>query len=364
VAFREQTPQFIYFLPGGKVTYTPDLDLRKCFSGIGLSDAPERMEAIVYRNGVELKRLNVKALIDAEPSAWNGPLVPGDIVVVNSTLTLRVWFMEHFGRIGEVRLAPGITLSKALAFIGGVSVSDAGSNKAEIRIRRGDKVFKFPRRLGPEADTFEIESGDTFSLWLPKQVHVSVMGMVGGQGVYTVEEETPILDVIAQAKGVLDKGTLKGVFIFRKGEVLRADLSTAPQGSNPPRFVVEDEDLVYVPENEERVYVLGEVRVPGRYPYPPIERMRAADVLSMAGGLGGSGTLRRVSLLRADKSGVLKPRSFNLDEYFKDGKIDSNPEILPGDVLFFGQPKGVNLETITKVASSALLLQTLTKQGN
>ena len=40
---------------------------------------------------------------------------------------------------------------------------------------------------------------------------------------------------------------------------------------------------------------------------------------------------------------------FNLDEFLKDGKLESNPAIQPGDCLLFGQPKGFTFASASRL---------------
>ncbi len=357
VSFGEQAPQFVYLVPGGKTPFTPELDLRKALSSVTLPDTPDKLEAVVYRDGAVLRRVSVKALLDGASDAWNGPLAPSDIVVTNSTLTMKVWFVDRFGKLGEARLPAGTTLDQAVASAGGIVTQPALVDKAQIVVRRGDKTFEFGRELGPDACAFVLEPGDTLSVRVPRELNVSVIGQVGAQGPVTVLEGAQPIDAIAAARGVLSAGTLKGVLVFRRGEAFRLDLSTVRQGAPAPSFALQDQDMVVVPENLARVYVMGQVRSPGRYAIPDRETLRAADALALAGGLAGRGTNRRVTLLRAGKDGVYRPTLFNLDEYMKDGKLESNPELMADDLLLFGEPRGLTMETASRVASAILVVQ-------
>ena len=130
-------------------------------------------------------------------------------------------------------------------------------------------------------------------------------------------------------------------------------------GGTAEPFELQSNDLVVVPENRRFVYVLGEVTRPGRYAIGDGETLTATDALSVAGGLNSRGTNRRVALVRPNEEGVYTTRVFNIDEFLRDGDSDANPVMRPGDVLFFGQPRGITLADLSRYIGPILLIDTL-----
>ena len=61
-------------------------------------------------------------------------------------------------------------------------------------------------------------------------------------------------------------------------------------------------------------------------------------------------------------AGKMSVKQYNLDEWLKSGKAEANPELHPGDAVLFGQPKGITLESVSRVLSSALLLENLMRR--
>jgi protein involved in polysaccharide export with SLBB domain len=125
---------------------------------------------------------------------------------------------------------------------------------------------------------------------------------------------------------------------------------------------MESGDLVYVNRNERAFTVLGQVARPGRFLFKDGETVRVTDALAAAGGLAGRGTMRRVYLARPDESGKTVVTQFHLDDYLKFGKLEANPEVLPGDYLLFGQPKGITLGGVMQLISGGVLLDSLVRQ--
>jgi protein involved in polysaccharide export with SLBB domain len=103
------------------------------------------------------------------------------------------------------------------------------------------------------------------------------------------------------------------------------------------------------------------VKGTGKFLFKDGEKVFVTDALAAAGGLADRGTMRRVYLARPQADGTVAVMRFHLDEFIKEGDPESNPEVLPGDTLLFGQPRGVTLSNVVQAISAALLIQTLTK---
>jgi protein involved in polysaccharide export with SLBB domain len=107
--------------------------------------------------------------------------------------------------------------------------------------------------------------------------------------------------------------------------------------------------------------VLGGVREPGTFFMEDGKSYRLADALAMAKGLVERGSLRRAMVLTrvGDK---FTTQSYNLDEFLKDGRLASNPELKPGDVVLFGQPKGITTQSATQFLSGLLVFNSLLRK--
>ncbi|MCH8977695.1 MAG: polysaccharide biosynthesis/export family protein [Armatimonadetes bacterium] len=372
LSFVTQANAFVYvagFGPAeGRVPYTEGLDVRRVFAGADLGTAPDKLVCSVYRSGKRLRRFDLKPLLDGESDEWNGPLEPGDLLVVGRRATIRVWFIESFKTSGEILIFEGTTLAQAVAQVGGVFLNpplgqaDAASplrEKMQFVVRRGDRTHRFKSTIEQDAHDFVLQAGDTVSLDVPKLMNVVVAGEVVRPGGIVLEAGSDALVAIAKSLGVSERGSLDGVLVFRGRAVHRLDLSARLAGEPAEPFELESDDLVVVPENRRFVYVLGEVSEPGRYAIPDGQTLTAADALAIAGGLNLRGTNRRVALVRPNEDGVYTARVFNIDEFLKDGKTDSNPVMRPGDVLFFGQPKGITFADVSRYIGSLLLIESL-----
>ena len=280
LVLKKQTTQVIYVVGGQHsepITYTPELDLRQIVGMAGLTDTPTMTDCVINRKGEPVRHIDLPKLLQGDPSQWDGPMQPNDVVT----------------------------------FI--------------------DKMFR-----------------------------VSVSGEVNEPGDYMVREDGQLIAAIAQAKGVTNFGTLKNVLVFRGQDVYDIDVSAAETGK-PVSFPLEAGDSIVVRKSENAVYILGEVRMPGRYVIPDGKKLFASDVLALAQGLTPTGSLRRMALVRPGKDGKYQATSYNLDEFLKSGKAASNPELQSGDILLFNQPKAFQLVNLNQIASTAFLLNGIIK---
>jgi len=368
-----QEPLYIYVAGTSIRTGTPYLkwepgfDVRRLLAVANISEPFDRLEGIIYRDGVQFQKFLVSDVMRNVPGSYSGELRAGDLVVFAYMPQIRVWFTQGFDIPGEKLLPEGTTLAQGTAGSRGPAVRPAVDPNITsvmrdqmIVVRRGDQTTEFRYDDEEGMSRFVLQSGDTISVRTPQQVSISVNGEVMQPGAYTMIEGTPLLGAVTQAKGVTPSGSLRNVFVYRKGEMLSFDLSPSLEGKPMPNAVLENGDIVIIGRNERAIYVLGEVNVPGKYLLEDLREVRAADGLALAKGLNAKGTHRRTVLLRAGPDGKYKATQFNIDEFLKDGKIEANPLLQAGDVLFFGTPKGIDTSAITQVLSSAILLQSLT----
>ena len=224
--------------------------------------------------------------------------------------------------------------------------------------RKGEPVrmVNLPKLLrGDPAEWNGPMQPDDVVTLLNKLFKVTVSGEVMTPGDYSVTSDSQLISAIAQAKGVTKDGTLKNVLVFRGKDVFNVDVA-GTQNGQANDFTLKPGDAIVVRKSENAAYILGEVRMPGRYVIPDDKVMYAADLLALAQGLSPNGTLRRMALVRPGKDGKFVATQYNLDEFLKDGKVASNPKLQSGDILLFTQPKAVQILSLNQIASTAFLL--------
>lgn len=135
----------------------------------------------------------------------------------------------------------------------------------------------------------------------------TILGKVLKPGNYPVEENTKVLDTIADAEGLsigifkdntIELADLEHAFIRRGTRVLPVDFVELVRKGNPLHNIpLQDKDYIYIPSalNTE-VYILGEVEVPGYFGYK--EHMTLSQLISYAEGFTTGANIEQVAIIR------------------------------------------------------------------
>lgn len=338
----------------GGFPFQPGMELRHL---VALSKMPTPLdlyETRVYRAGKMFQVVNLDQLLKGEIGQWNGPMEPGDLVTIMPVQLVRVWVLGLVGAPGEKRIRAGSDVYQAIASSGAITANPAQFNEIEVVVRRGPEVLTFSPKQDFGKTPFTLENGDTVIVQPPTTLKVSVGGFVNKPGDYEVRPGTTLAQVVsATAAGPTEDGTLKGAYVFRGTQVLVSD--ALPTSTS---FALQTGDTVFVLRNERAFTVLGEVQKPGMVKMVDGKEYRLTDALALANGTVERGSLRRVYVLKPE-NGKFVVKQYNLDEFLKGGKADANPPISPGDVVLFGQPKGITLSNISQAMNGVLVLQNL-----
>lgn len=130
---------------------------------------------------------------------------------------------------------------------------------------------------------------------------VNVLGHVVKPGQYALRASANVLDVLADAGGVLPQTAGDVATLMRSdGSKLDIDLDKLLRGDSAQNVAVAGGDRLYVPRSEQ-FYVYGQVQKPGVY---RLERnMTVSRAITAGGGLTPRGTERRAVVKRRDAAG-------------------------------------------------------------
>jgi polysaccharide export outer membrane protein len=145
----------------------------------------------------------------------------------------------------------------------------------------------------------------TIALLVGKSQRVSVLGEVRTPGRYTIDPNTSIFDLLAQAGGTTPEGA-DVVYVLRTdadGKVNRYEIDLKALGdrrASGSAQKLESGDEIMVPRAEQ-FYIYGEVTSPNKY---RVERgMTVVEAIARAGGVTPRGSERRVEIKRIGKDG-------------------------------------------------------------
>lgn len=150
---------------------------------------------------------------------------------------------------------------------------------------------------------------------------VAVLGHVAKPGQYSLRASANVLDILAEAGGVLAQSAGDSATLVRAdGSKLELDLDALFRGDPKHNVAVAGGDRLYVPRANQ-FYIYGQVQKPGMY---RLERnMTVSRAISAGGGLTPRGTERRVVVKRRGPDGAENEYSARTTDTLK-----------PDDVLF------------------------------
>jgi polysaccharide export outer membrane protein len=208
----------------------------------------------------------------------------------------------------EARVAESGTISCAL--IGTVQVAGLSTTAAETLLAKRYVDGGFLR--SPQISVLVAEY---------QSQKVSVLGYVTKPGQYPLRASSKVLDLLAEAGGVVPTTASDQATLVRlNGAKIDIDLDALFRGDPTQNLDVAGGDRIYVPKAQE-FYVYGQVQKPGVY---RLERnMTVSRAISASGGLTPRGTERRAIVKRRDKDG-------KETEY----SVKGTDVLRPDDILF------------------------------
>ena len=133
-----------------------------------------------------------------------------------------------------------------------------------------------------------------------RTTRIYVLGQVAHPGQYELKPSAGILELLAAAGGTTTRADLaKAVLIRDKTETTQLDLLGAIKQSKDPAISLQPDDVLYIPETDARIIVLGQVNHPGAYDL--LEGQRVTDLVAGAGGPTTKAALAQVFVVRGEQ---------------------------------------------------------------
>jgi polysaccharide biosynthesis/export protein len=191
---------------------------------------------------------------------------------------------------------------------GPVQVAGLSPAEASQRIEKALKDGKFL-----------VDPHVTLTIVVSNSQRVSVSGQVGKPGVYPIESNTTIFDLLAMAGGALETAS-EEILLLRPdatGKEQRYPINL--RGLDDPKKAVASQtlhggDSIFVPRAEQ-FYIYGEVTNPNKYRLEP--DMTVVQAISRAGGITARGSEHRVDIKRMTAKGTYVTIKAKLNEVLK-----------------------------------------------
>lgn len=250
--------------------------------------------------------MSVLAMWVAQSHAENGAApvagAPSQDYLVGAGDLLKVSVFGSPELSTDARVAESGTITMPL--IGSVSVAGQSSAQIEQTLARRFIDGGFLRQ--PQVSVLIAE-------YVSQKV--SVLGHVSKPGQYALRATSHVLDVLAEAGGIIAQSASDYATLIRAdGTKLDLSLDALFRGDPAQNVQVRGGDRLYVPRAE-FFYIYGQVNRPGQY---RLERnMTLSRAISAGGGLTSRGTERRAVVKRRDESGAEKEYSVRPSDVLK-----------------------------------------------
>lgn len=219
---------------------------------------------------------------------------PGDLLRVN------VFGSPELGTDARVSQSGAITVS----LIGSVPVAGLSTGEAEKLLAKRFIDGGFLRQ--PQVSVLVVEY---------ESQKINVLGHVVKPGQYALRASANVLDVLADAGGVMANSAGDTATLMRSdGSKREIDLDALFRGDPAQNVTVAGGDRIFVPRAEQ-FYIYGQVQKPGVY---RLERnMTVSRAITAGGGLTARGTERRAIVKRRDGNGAEKEYSVKATDVLK-----------------------------------------------
>ena len=236
-----------------------------------------------------------------------------------------------------------------LEFLQKANLSTSGRNRRLIH-HRGDVATEIdPFRLSVlgeiEQHNMYLQFGDRIEVPIP-QVSISLSGNILRPGVYEVLSGETLRDIVELAGGPDPFADMSDTVVDRPkpdGTFDRIHIDLVKIWNRGQQFELQNRDTVNIPGRDINVYLLGAVKLPGRYQF--IEGKGVEQYLAEAGGFDNEAQLSFVTVIRPGPrygNQVSEKFHVNLKEVLKE-KFDKQSDrnafetkrviLQPGDVI-------------------------------
>jgi polysaccharide export outer membrane protein len=159
----------------------------------------------------------------------------------------------------------------------------------------------------------------TLTVVLSRSQRVSVLGQVGKPGLYPIDSNTTIFDLLALAGGALETASDQIVLLRpdAAGNVQRYPINLigfADAKQSIPNQGLRGGDSIFVP-HADQFYIYGEVTSPNKYRVEP--DMTVIQAIARAGGITPRGSERRVDIKRLTAKGTYETIKAKLNDVVK-----------------------------------------------
>lgn len=299
----------------------------------GFTDKADTREVrIIRKNDPQSReRFNWEMYNQGQTKAPN--VEPEDVVIVEARKFSHFFILGSVNSPGRYVIPQAVSFLEALSMAGGFT---ANATSPDVTLIRGDThkemvINNIRQKLtSKEVTALKINPGDTLVVALSTKSSITIMGVVGNPGRYSLKgDSTDLMQALSLAGG-LGQGAGEASIIRKGGAIESVDLKNLSSIKNTSELPkVNSGDMVMVSRAVSKlIYVLGQVKAPGAFPITnPVQLHQA---LAMAGDISKWGSRNGLRIIRA--SGAIQ--TFDLGDALGSANAKAIPVLNSGDTLF------------------------------
>lgn len=201
-----------------------------------------------------------------------------------------------------------------------------------------------------------------------RTIKASVIGFANRPGIYDLRPGDSLMTLLATAGGPLvDRADMRRATLRRanSSELIPIDLyAISEKGDTSQNYIIEDGDMLSIPESNNKVLVIGQIPRPGVFNYK--EPMTVQDALAQAGGeIPTRSWLSKTLIIRERPGmpGVYDRIQVDIVRFIRKGDSAQNIALRPGDIVYVPETKTPDLDRISRLLSSAAFFNSFFNQG-
>jgi protein involved in polysaccharide export with SLBB domain len=330
-----------------------------------VQDAPEASaDYLIRRDGyitVGMRIGDVKAagLTVQELTDTLKRLLKKQVLDPKVTINVKAQSEDRFYIMGAVRqqgvfdCKPKWRLTEAIAAAGGLSSAPERSKLVLWRIGEQNQTVDLKRLLiqADQSQDLEIRPGDVLNVQSDVTVRLQAVGEIKKPGVIEVLDGQGVAEALSAAGGIDPEAKLSEAKIVRGGKEIPVDLyKIAVKGHPELNIPVQENDTLYIPQNQNRVSVIGSVSKPGPVPLIDGRDTYLTDAISLAGGFTVGAVRGGVTLVRKDANGKSTSKNYDVAKIIKQKKAKlDDPVLQDGDIIYVaesGKPRTSDLGAV------------------
>jgi len=291
--------------------------------GTQKASAPDQLAAFQAAGPVR-PMVDIDLLVRARMPSGPYQVIPGDVLELNMPIVLWAAAADTGEKAGPYRTRVSNQGTICLPLVGDVRVAGKPLGEIESAVAATYHPKYLVGKPSVVATVVDYRSET-----------VSVIGAVDKPGAYPLRnDEMSLVNALMKAGGIAKDGA--GVIRIRRSqpEAESDPLLIPVKGMNIPfaDVAVHGGDTVEVERLDPQFFtVIGLVKTPGAFPYPPGARFNLMQAMASAGGLNELAAPQYVTVYRQAADGHIVPATFNLRG--QSSSDASTVDLRPGDVV-------------------------------